>query len=202
MSDQGFSRRTFLKGASIAAAVSGAAVAPDPRTGIARDEARKLEPGLHDLALSINGETRKLKVEPRTTLLDALRDQLDLTGAKKVCDRGACGGCTVLLDGEPVNACLTLAFDAEGHAIRTIEGLASGDTLHPVQEAFVHCDALQCGFCTPGFVMSAVACLEHHPAPSRERIREDLSGNICRCGTYGRIVEAVETAARQVGKTR
>ncbi len=196
MSDNGFSRRTFLKSASIAAAVSGGtAAAGSAATALARpDGPRTLAPGRHELALSVNGAERKLSVEPRTTLLDALRDELDLTGTKKICDRGACGGCTVLLDGEPVNACLTLAFDAEGKAVRTIEGLAQGDTLHPVQAAFVHCDALQCGFCTPGFVMSSVACLEKHGTPSRDTIRTELSGNLCRCGTYGRIVEAVELA--------
>ncbi|MBI5849539.1 MAG: (2Fe-2S)-binding protein [Planctomycetes bacterium] len=200
MSESGFSRRSFLKGASIAAAVGGGATAADQALRTTPDGPRKLEPGQHELALRINGVERKLQVEPRTTLLDALRDTLDLTGTKKICDRGACGGCTVLLDGEPINACLTLAFDAEGRDVNTIEGLAEGNVLHPVQAAFVHCDAMQCGFCTPGFVMSAVACLNRHPSPSRETIRKELSGNICRCGTYGRVVDAVEIAGKQGGK--
>lgn len=198
MSTNGFSRRTFLKGASIAAAVTGGTAAAT-HADTARPGPRKLEPGLHELALKINGVERKLQVEPRTTLLDALRDTLDLTGTKKICDRGACGGCTVLLDGEPINACLTLAFDAEGRDVKTIEGLAEGNVLHPVQAAFVHCDAMQCGFCTPGFVMSAVACLDRHPSPSRETIRRELSGNICRCGTYGRVVDAVERCGKTGG---
>ncbi len=198
MGAKGFSRRTFLKGASIAATVGGGTAAA-ANANAARSGPRKLEPGQHELALKINGVERKLQVEPRTTLLDALRDTLDLTGTKKICDRGACGGCTVLLDGEPINACLTLAFDAEGRDVKTIEGLAEGNVLHPVQAAFVHCDAMQCGFCTPGFVMSAVACLDRHPSPSRETIRKELSGNICRCGTYGRVVDAVERCGKTGG---
>ncbi len=194
MSDNGFSRRTFLKGASIAAAVPGG---PAAAGEVARARGpRTLAPGFHALALTVNGTRHELKAEPRTTLLDALRDTLDLTGTKKICDRGACGGCTVLLDGEPINACLTLAFDAEGREVKTIEGLAQGDALHPVQAAFVHCDAMQCGFCTPGFVMSAVACLARHATPSRETIAKELSGNLCRCGTYGRVMDAVERAAK------
>jgi xanthine dehydrogenase YagT iron-sulfur-binding subunit len=191
MTEPGFSRRSFLKGASIAAAipqVSAAETAPPPNPDL---RVVGTEPA--ELKLTINGVERRFEVEPRTTLLDLLRDHADLTGTKKVCDRGACGGCTVLLDGEPINSCLTLAFDAEGRALRTIEGLADGDRLHPVQAAFVRCDALQCGFCTPGFVMSSVACLEHHETLDRATLERELSGNLCRCGTYGRIVEAVES---------
>jgi len=192
----GFTRRSFLKGASVAAVTGGAAaqaIAP-PTERVVR-----FGPGLHELTLKINGEARKVRVEPRTTLLDALRDRLDLTGSKKICDRGACGGCTVLLDGEPVNACMMLAFDAEGHEVETIEGLADGDDLHPLQRAFLECDALQCGFCTPGMVMSGVACLRAGQATSRERIAECVSGNLCRCGTYTRVVDAIELAARRGG---
>ena len=193
-----FSRRVFLKGA---AAVGGAAAAVGAETPGTAPHVRRgrgvitFEHATHEIELVIQGDTHKVPVEPRTTLLDCLRDRLDMTGTKKVCDRGACGACTVLLDGEPVNACMTLAFDARGAEITTIEGVAEGDQLHPVQQAFVEHDALQCGFCTPGFVMSSVACLRRHPSPTREQIHHELAGNICRCGTYGRITEAVETAA-------
>jgi xanthine dehydrogenase YagT iron-sulfur-binding subunit len=190
------SRRTFLLGASAAALAGTArpsATAPRRRGG------ETFEPGWHDLSLRVNGAARQVKVEPRTTLLDALRDGLDLTGAKPICDRGSCGGCTVLVDGAPVNACLMLAFDAIGGEITTIEGLAKGDELHPLQEAFVACDALQCGFCTPGMVMAGLACLQRHPQPTRAQIRHEMAGNICRCGTYGRVFEAIEKAAGVAG---
>lgn len=190
-----FSRRAFLKGAS-AAAVTGTVpgalpTAPSGPTSYA--------PGSHAITLSVNGGERRLEVEPRTTLLDALRDRLDLTGAKKICDRGACGGCTVELDGVAVNSCMVLAIDAVGMKVTTIEGLAPVEALHPLQEEFVHCDALQCGFCTPGFVMAAHACLNKHKNPDRATIQHELSGNLCRCGTYGRVFEAVERAAGRKG---
>jgi len=145
--------------------------------------------------LKVNGREHVLEIEPRVTLLEVLRDRLDLSGAKEVCDRGACGACTVHLDGRPVNSCMMLALDALGHKITTIEGLGSPDRPHPVQEAFARCDALQCGFCTPGFVMSAAALLRQNPKPSLDEIREACSGNICRCGTYPKIFEAVRMAA-------
>jgi aerobic-type carbon monoxide dehydrogenase small subunit (CoxS/CutS family) len=203
-SDSRFSRRAFLKGAS-AAAVGGAVGDKLLHDAPARDVhrvrgVRTIPKGLGPLKLRVNGQEREVQVEPRTTLLDALRDGLDLTGSKKVCDRGACGGCTVLLDGEPVNSCMTLAWDAADAEIRTIEGIATTDSLHPVQAAFIESDALQCGFCTPGFVMSAVACLDRHAQPSRDTIRHELSGNICRCGTYSRVVEAVERASQGGGR--
>ena len=192
-----FSRRAFLKGASIAAV--GGTVGNELVAGAATKDpnaVRTLGEGQHQLTLTVNGQQRTLDVETRTTLLDALRDELDLTGSKKICDRGACGGCTVMLDGVPINSCLTLAFDAEGAEVTTIEGLANGDDLHPVQRAFVEHDALQCGFCTPGMIMSSVACLQKHRNPSLDEIKRELSGNICRCGTYTRIFEAVQTAGR------
>ncbi len=193
----GFSRRSFFKGASIAA-VAGGAVSADLATTRPAPVTR-LRPGLHEITLKVNGSSRKVSVEPRTTLLDALRDGLDLTGSKKVCDRGACGGCTVLADGVAINSCMTLALDAVGTELKTIEGLANGDELHPLQRAFIECDALQCGFCTPGMIMSGVACLGAHATPTRDQIKTCMSGNICRCGTYTRVFEAIELAARNGG---
>lgn len=185
------SRRVFLKTAGVSAAASSLAgltpAAPAPVV---------LGPDPVPLKLKINGALHTLSVEPRVTLLRALRNQLDLTGAKEVCDRGACGACTVLLDGRPVNACLMLAVDAEGHEITTVEGLGTPEAMSPVQAAFVECDALQCGFCTPGFVVAASALLKQVPNPSLEQIKAGLAGNLCRCGTYGRVFEAVQKAAR------
>jgi len=144
-----------------------------------------------DVVLQVNGHRVPLTIEPRTSLLDALREHAGLTGTKKGCDRGACGACTVHIDGRRVVSCLTLAARSEGRAITTIEGLASGDDLHPVQAAFLHHDAYQCGYCTPGQIMSAVALLAEGHAGSDAEIREFMSGNICRCGAYDNIVSAV-----------
>ena len=191
-----FSRRSFLKGASAAAVAGSVATNLTPAAGtVPKTGAKTYGKGTHRITLQVNGTKRTVEVETRTTLLDALRDRMDLTGSKKICDRGTCGGCTAIVDGEPVNTCLMLAFDAVGSEIRTIEGLADGDKLHPLQEVFVECDALQCGFCTPGMVMAGVACLEKYRRPSLEQIREEMSGNLCRCGTYGRIFEAVQKAS-------
>jgi xanthine dehydrogenase YagT iron-sulfur-binding subunit len=146
--------------------------------------------------LEINGRTEALEIEPRVTLLDALREHLALTGTKKGCDQGQCGACTVHVDGERVLACLTLAAQVEGRAITTVEGLSSpGEALHPVQAAFVEQDAFQCGYCTPGQIMSAVACIREGHAGSDDEIREYMSGNLCRCGAYPHIVAAVRQAA-------
>jgi xanthine dehydrogenase YagT iron-sulfur-binding subunit len=150
------------------------------------------------IALKVNGKDVSLAVEANETLLDVLRDKLDLTGAKKVCDRGECGGCTVLLDGAPVYACMLLAVRAEGKAVTTVEGLANGDRLSPVQEAFIEKDGYQCGFCTPGFLMTTSAFLEKNPAPSLDEIKLALSGNLCRCGNYAKIYEAVGAAAKKM----
>lgn len=149
-----------------------------------------------DIVLDINGHAHKLALEPRVTLLDALREHLGLTGTKKGCDQGQCGACTVHLDGERVLACLTLAVQAQGRAITTIEGLSgpSGE-LHPVQAAFLQQDAFQCGYCTPGQILSAVACIREGHAGSDDEIREYMSGNLCRCGAYPHIVAAVRQAA-------
>jgi xanthine dehydrogenase YagT iron-sulfur-binding subunit len=147
------------------------------------------------VVLHVNGITRRLQVDCRVTLLDALRDHLDLPGTKKGCDQGACGACTLLLDGKRVLSCLMLAAQCDGRNVTTIEGLASHDALHPLQEAFIRHDAFQCGFCTPGQIMSAVALLEEGRAGSDEEIREFMSGNLCRCGAYPNIVAAIREVA-------
>jgi xanthine dehydrogenase YagT iron-sulfur-binding subunit len=189
--DQGVSRRTFLKTAGVGAAASGLL------TGSAEPAAATiLGPGPVPLSLKVNGAARTVTVEPRVTLLRALRNHLELTGAKEVCDRGGCGACTVLVDGEPVVSCLMLAADAVGHEITTVEGLGTPDRMSPVQAAFVEKDALQCGFCTPGFVLASTALLRRNPSPTLDQVKEGLSGNLCRCGTYSRVFEAVQKAAR------
>ena len=156
--------------------------------------------GSLDIALTVNGTPCRLAVDPRTTLLDALRDRLHLTGTKKGCALGHCGACTVLVDGRRILACLTLAAMAEGQRVTTIEGLGDGEALHPVQAAFVEHDGLQCGYCTPGQIMAAVACVKEGHASSPEEIREYMSGNICRCGAYVGIVAAIQEAAAKMGK--
>ena len=154
------------------------------------------------VTLDINGQSTTVDIDdPRITLLDLLRERLGLTGAKKGCDRGQCGACTVLIDGRRINACLTLAVSLDGAAVTTIEGLADGANLHPVQAAFIQHDGLQCGFCTPGQIMSAVGLLtEGHAGADRERIRELMSGNLCRCGAYRGITEAVLEAQQTLAK--
>lgn len=198
--EAGSSRRRFIS--QLAALSAGLSVVTPISRGIS--ETTKPAPGpdqtpeqggLVDITLQINGATRKLRVDPRVTLLDALRERLDLTGTKKGCDQGACGACTVLLDGTRVVSCLTLAVMAQGREITTIEGLAKGDELHPVQAAFVTCDGFQCGYCTPGQIMSAVGCIREGHATSDAQIREFMSGNICRCGAYPNIVDAIKLAA-------
>jgi xanthine dehydrogenase YagT iron-sulfur-binding subunit len=152
-----------------------------------------------DLTLHVNGSTQRLHLDSRVTLLDALREHLGLTGTKKGCDQGACGACTVLLDGKRVLSCLTLAAQCDGRDVTTIEGLARDGDLHPVQEAFIRHDGFQCGYCTPGQIMSAVALLEEGRAGSDEEIREFMSGNLCRCGAYPNIVAAIREAAGREG---
>jgi xanthine dehydrogenase YagT iron-sulfur-binding subunit len=156
------------------------------------------------ISLSINGQSRSLSLDdPRITLLDLLRERLDLPGTKKGCDRGQCGACTVLVDGRRINSCLTLAASLDGASITTIEGLADGDNLHPVQAAFVACDGFQCGYCTPGQIMSAVGLIsEGHAGDDPERIRELMSGNLCRCGAYDGITEAVVEAQRELSREK
>ncbi|HVB07495.1 MAG TPA: (2Fe-2S)-binding protein [Candidatus Acidoferrales bacterium] len=196
------SRRSFIKGAGIAsvAASAGALLtdrvldaAPRPKTG---GMGGVVGPGEVPVTLKINGQVRKLNLEPRVMLLDALRNHLDLTGAKKVCDRATCGACTVHLDGRAVYSCTTLALDAQGHDITTIEGIEPAEGLHPMSQAFWDNDAQQCGFCTPGFVMACTAYVEHEPNPTYEGLQKSLGGNLCRCGTYMGIREAVLQAAK------
>jgi xanthine dehydrogenase YagT iron-sulfur-binding subunit len=182
------SRRDFLKTtgiSSIAASVVGAADA-EAQTG----GARVIGPGEVPVQLMVNGKRLDLRIEPRVTLLDALRTRADLTGNKRVCDRGTCGACTMIVDGRAVYACSTLAVDVIGKPIRSVDGLANGATLHPVQQAFCDVDALMCGFCTPGFIMASVALFEKHPNATVDQVKKGLDGNICRCGTFTRILEA------------
>jgi xanthine dehydrogenase YagT iron-sulfur-binding subunit len=148
----------------------------------------------------VNGERVQVSIEPRRTLLSVLREDLGLTGAKRGCGRGECGACTVILDGETVYACMTLAIDCEGREVRTVESLALGETLHPVQKAFIEQDGYQCGFCTPGQIMSAVALLEHNAHPSQDDVLREMGGNICRCGAYPNIVRSVLVAAGMIEK--
>ncbi|UZJ59794.1 (2Fe-2S)-binding protein [Pseudomonas sp. KU26590] len=145
----------------------------------------------HSIALTLNGQTRQVDVQPWTTLLDMLREQLDLVGTKKGCDHGQCGACTVLRDGKRINACLTLAIMCDGAELTTIEGLADGDTLHPMQQAFIKHDAFQCGYCTPGQICSAVGLANEGRASTDDEVKELMSGNLCRCGAYSNIRAAV-----------
>jgi xanthine dehydrogenase YagT iron-sulfur-binding subunit len=181
----GFSRRDFMKISAVTAAVP--LVLGTKVVEAAGEDVTIHGPGKVPVTLNVNGKKLSAELEPRVTLLDAMREQFDLTGAKRVCDRGACGACTVLLDGKPVYACSVLAIDAQGAKITTIEALAEGDALSPVMQAFVAHDAQQCGFCTPGFVVATTHFLQQHPKPSAEDIRHGLSGNYCRCGTYDGI---------------
>lgn len=182
----GFSRRDFLKTVGVGGIAVGVVGAAEAQA----QQVQALGPGPVPITLTINGRTHHLEVEPRVTLLDAVRDRVHITGVKRVCDRGSCGACTMIVDGRTTYACSTLAIEAQGKQIRTVEGLAQGTVLHPVQQAFCESDALMCGFCTPGFVTAAVALLEKNPSPTAEEARRALDGNICRCGTYQRVIEA------------
>jgi carbon-monoxide dehydrogenase small subunit len=153
-----------------------------------------------ELRINVNGDDYELLVEPHRTLLEVIRDHIGLTGTKDGCGAGECGACTVLVDGMPVNSCLMLAHEADGRHVVTIEGLAHGGKLHPIQEAFVEHGAIQCGFCTPGMVLSTKALLDHNPQPTREQILEGLRGNLCRCTGYVKIIEAVEAASRLIAE--
>jgi len=188
----GLSRRGFLKVTGAGAITTG--LVP-PLLEAFPQQTAVVGPGTVSIRLDINSQTRSLKVEPRVTLLDALRNWLDLTGAKKVCDRASCGACTVTMDGQAVYACSVLAIEAQGHRVETVESLARGTHLHPVQEAFIENDGQQCGFCTPGLVVASKALLDRNPNPTREEVLKGLSGNLCRCGTYVGVAQAVLDAA-------
>ena len=205
--DNGLSRRQFLRGVGIVGAGSALAtdlLLPEPaeaKPKILQDApaGETLKKGPVDISLNVNGQEMKMQVEPRTTLLNALRNHAEppITGPKLVCDQGACGCCTVMVDGKTAYSCLLLAVDTVGKKITTVEGLALGDKLSPVQEAFVEKDALMCGFCTPGFVMSVHALLQANPNPSLDQVKQACAGNFCRCGTYPRIFEAALEAAQK-----
>lgn len=193
-SGSGLSRREFLKISGVSAAaplVAKAGALAEAEAGV-----QEQGPGKVPVTLNVNGKKLNAQLEPRVTLLDALRDQWELTGAKRVCDRGTCGACTVLMDGKTVYACSVLAIDAQNHQIITVEGLGEPGRLHPVQQAFVDNDAQQCGFCTPGFVLATKALLERHPNPTPEQVKQGLGGNFCRCGTYAGMRAAVAQAAK------
>jgi xanthine dehydrogenase YagT iron-sulfur-binding subunit len=204
-----YSRRSFLQTLGLAGAVAAGQGCGGGAGGL-REPSADLQAGVGPqpvpVSLKVNGQTVKVEVEPRVTLLDALRDHLkmgtqepvDLTGSKRACDRGSCGACTMIVDGKTVYSCTTLAVEAQGREIRTIEGVAQGGRLHPVQEEFIQCDGMQCGFCTPGFIMSGVWCLEKNPNASPEEIKRALDGNICRCGTHAGSLEAVVRAGRRM----
>lgn len=152
------------------------------------------------VALIVNGEKHEVFIEPNATLLDILREELSLTGAKDACGNGECGACTVIMDGKPVNSCITLAVEAEGKRIETIEGLSNGNNLHPLQKAFIDNHSFQCGFCTPGIIMTAKALLDRNPGPTEEKIKNAISGNICRCTGYDNIVDGILNAAKKINK--
>src|SRR5215831_6784749 len=182
------SRRDFLKSASVGGLVTAVAGAAEVEAQTPGPQV--IGPGEVPVQLNVNGKRIDLKIEPRVTLLDALRMRADLTGNKRVCDRGQCGACTMIVDGRTIYSCSTLAIEVQGKQIRTIDGLSEGTKLHPVQQAFCDADGLMCGFCTPGFVMATTAILEKHPNATAEQIKKGLDGNICRCGTFVRVFEA------------
>lgn len=193
----GFHRRAFIAGAA------GSALIPMTARAATQDASAPApqDPALPvDVTLRVNGQDKRLQIDARTTVLDALREHLRLTGSKKGCDHGQCGACTVLIGDRRVVSCLTLALAAEGQEITTIEGLATNDRLHPMQQAFIDNDAFQCGYCTPGQIMSAIACVKEGHAGNDADIREYMSGNICRCAAYPNIVAAVKQAAPEILK--
>jgi xanthine dehydrogenase YagT iron-sulfur-binding subunit len=193
--NSGVSRREFLKISSLSLAVP---LVAGPKTVMAPGQEVPVHgPGKVSMEFSINGKNYKAELEPRVTLLDALRDEFELTGAKRVCDRAECGACTVLVDSKLVYACSVLAIEAQHKAITTVESLVGQGQLHPVQQAFVDNDASQCGFCTPGFVVACKALLDTHPHPAPDDIRRGLSGNLCRCGTYAGIRQAIAQVAQK-----
>ena len=201
MTSYDVSRRELLAIAAATGALAGGQLLPGatPPTS-AQGAGATLAP--LNVLLRVNGTEHRLALDPRTTLLDALREHLHLTGSKKGCGLGQCGACTVLMDGKRVKACLSLATLVEGHEVTTIEGLAQGDQLHPLQAAFIERDAFQCGYCTSGQIMAGVACIAEGHAGSPQEIRDWMSGNLCRCGAYDHIVAAIQDAARATGPVR
>jgi xanthine dehydrogenase YagT iron-sulfur-binding subunit len=194
--NKGVSRRQFLRGTAVTAA--GTTLVGSGLLGQSSDPASAaVGPGAVSITMRINGKDLQLSVEPRTTLAEALRDGLHLTGTKIVCDRGACSACTVWIDGTPVNSCLTFALDVGRREVTTIEGLGTPEHMHTVQAAFVEHDAAQCGYCTPGMVMSIAALLKSNPSPTLEDVQHAVRGNLCRCGTYPKVFEAALAAARK-----
>lgn len=190
---KGISRRKFIQG--VGTGVIGSSVLVDSLQAGSKKAQKQPSEGAEALFLKVNGKAVNLKIDPETTLIEVLRDFLHLTGTKLVCNQGECGACTVLLDGVAVYSCHMLALDAAGKSVTTIEGLLTGEKLHPIQEAFVHHDGLQCGFCTPGQIMAAHALLLKNPKPTKDQVLEGMSGNICRCGAYPKIIESVLAAA-------
>jgi xanthine dehydrogenase YagT iron-sulfur-binding subunit len=191
-----YSRRAFLGASASGAAL---AFAPAARSDDPQSAARKADRPSEVMTLIVNGQPYPLAIDSRVTLLDALRERIGLTGTKKGCDHGQCGACTVLVEGRRVLSCLTLAMMAGGRAVTTVEGLAGRDgTLHPMQQAFIDCDAFQCGYCTPGQILSAIGCVEEGHAESDADIRESMSGNLCRCAAYPNIVAAIRQARSEM----
>ena len=196
---KGVSRRGFLKGAGLTTA--GTIVL---QTGVLAKtkenstESKAVGPGPVNVEMNVNGKTRSLTIEPRSTLAQALRDEIQLTGTKMVCDRGACSACTVWVEDVPVNACMTFAMDVGDRKVVTIEGLAKNGKLHPVQEAFIDHDATQCGYCTPGMIMSTAHLLKENPNPTLEDVKHATRGNYCRCGTYPHVFKATLAAAKKL----
>ncbi|MFY0652282.1 MAG: (2Fe-2S)-binding protein [Cyclobacteriaceae bacterium] len=195
---RGKSRRGFLKGAGITTAgtivLQSGVLAADLQK---REESKVSGPGALTIELHVNGKMLKASIEPRATLAEVLRDQLQLTGTKVVCDRGSCSACTVWIEDKPVNACMTFAMDVGERKVTTIEGLANNGELHPIQESFIDHDATQCGFCTSGMIMSTAALLEENPSPSIEDVKHATRGNYCRCGTYPHVFKATLAAAEK-----
>jgi xanthine dehydrogenase YagT iron-sulfur-binding subunit len=201
----GLSRRDFLRGSGVTAAATALAGATLPAVAAPDDkpaEVVAIGPGSVQVTLDVNGAEMTAKIEPRVTLLDALRNYLDVTGCKRVCDRGTCGACTVMLDGKPVYSCTTLALEAQGKKIKTAEALIDGGKLDAVPAAFVQHDAQQCGFCTPGFVVALRAALDKDPKATPAQIEEALSGNICRCGTYEQMRRAIAALCQAPGNKK
>lgn len=192
------SRRGFLKGVGAGTMTAGLLTSAQVDEALGADEPAILGPGEIPITLKINGGSKKVSVEPRTTLLDALRNRLDLTGSKKVCDRGTCGACTVFVDGQPAYSCSMLAVEAVGREITTIEALGTPERMTRLQEAFIEFDGQQCGFCTPGMVMAATSLLRNNPSPTLEEVREGMGGNLCRCGTYAGIIDAMVDVSTMV----